>query len=398
MNKCIRVLFIAFVFYFFVIIGVNALDNNVKLYASGEISSTTTETFSYNNMSFAYDQNSDSSLFNFESITNNTDKSQFVSINILLFDKDKKNIGFVTYCSEKDLDGDYSQFKIKAKEAAPFSIKVSSKYFVSEKSSKDIAYYSVLDENTYCHIGGYDKYKGLSLEEINNGKVSDVKKTPQQELINISEKINYTLLFTYIMIVIVTYVVTGIILNELNKRMNATSTPIAYLPIGSNYIAVKLAFGSIVGKIYIVFLFISIILFVVGFRIIYYFLTIVSSIAFIIDIVKLISKKYDMLVFEPAIKSYVSSDSNNNINNQDVSYVNTLTEDQINVGKDDVNIPSNHDEVDVSSGTGNEIIDLNYSVPEEEGTIPLKSSVNTAIGTVDDKKTGEESDLSNLFK
>ena len=200
------------------------------------------------------------------------------------------------------------------------------------------------------------------------------------------------------MIVIVTYVVTGIILNELNKRMNATSTPIAYLPIGNNYIAVKLAFGSIVGKIYIVFLFISIILFVVGFRIIYYFLTIVSSIAFIIDIVKLISKKYDMLVFEPAIKSYVSSDSNNNINNQDVSYVNTLTEDQINVGKDDVNIPSNHDEVDVSSGTGNEIIDLNYSVPEEEGTIPLKSSVNTAIGTVDDKKTGEESDLSNLFK
>ena len=62
------------------------------------------------------------------------------------------------------------------------------------------------------------------------------------------------------------------------------------------------------------------------------------------------------------------------------------------------NIPSDQDNLEVSSGTGNEIIDLNYSAPEEEGTIPLTSTVNTAIGTVDDKKNDEGSDLSNLFK
>lgn len=398
MNKFIKLVLVAFVFYFFVIIGANALDDDIKLHASNEISSATTDTFAYNNIGYVYDQNSDSSLFNFGSITNNTDKSQYVSINILLFDKDKKNIGFATYCSEKDLDGDYSQFKIKAKESVPFVIKMSSKYFISEKSSKDIAYYAVLDENIYCHIGGYDKYKGLTLEEITKGKVADVKKTPQQELINISEKINYTLIFTYIMIIIVTYVVTGIILNELNKRMNATSTPVAYLPIGNNYIAVKLAFGSIIAKIYILLFFISIILFVVGFNIIYYILTIISSIAFIIDIVKLITKKYDLLVFEPVTKSYVNSNLNTNINSQNESYVSTLSEDQINVNKEMGNIPSDQDNLEVSSGTGNEIIDLNYSAPEEEGTIPLTSTVNTAIGTVDDKKNDEGSDLSNLFK
>ena len=398
MNKFIKLVLVAFVFYFFVIIGANALDDDIKLHASNEISSATTDTFAYNNIGYVYDQNSDSSLFNFGSITNNTDKSQYVSINILLFDKDKKNIGFATYCSEKDLDGDYSQFKIKAKESVPFVIKMSSKYFISEKSSKDIAYYAVLDENIYCHIGGYDKYKGLTLEEITKGKVADVKKTPQQELINISEKINYTLIFTYIMIIIVTYVVTGIILNELNKRMNATSTPVAYLPIGNNYIAVKLAFGSIIAKIYILLFFISIILFVVGFNIIYYILTIISSIAFIIDIVKLITKKYDLLVFEPVTKSYVNSNLNTYFNSQNESYVSTLSEDQINVNKEMGNIPSDQDNLEVSSGTGNEIIDLNYSAPEEEGTIPLTSTVNTAIGTVDDKKNDEGSDLSNLFK
>ena len=154
MNKIIKYMLVIFVFYFLIIIGVNAVEDQNKLYSISESSSTATDTFTYNSMSYVYDQNSDSSQFNFGSIVNNTDKSQYVSINILLFDKDKKNIGFATYCSEKDLDGEFSQFKIKGKESVPFNIKVSNKYFVEEKSSKDIAYYSVLDENKYCHIGG----------------------------------------------------------------------------------------------------------------------------------------------------------------------------------------------------------------------------------------------------
>ena len=398
MNKIIKYMLVIFVFYFLIIIGVNAVEDQNKLYSISESSSTATDTFTYNSMSYVYDQNSDSSQFNFGSIVNNTDKSQYVSINILLFDKDKKNIGFATYCSEKDLDGEFSQFKIKGKESVPFNIKVSNKYFVEEKSSKDIAYYSVLDENKYCHIGGYDKYAGLTLEEISKGKISNTKKTPQQEFIELSGKINYTLIFTALLVLIVSYVVTGIILNELNKRMNATSTPIAYIPIGNNYLAVSLAFGSIIGKIYLLVLIASFVLFFLGFRFIYYILSFVSSAAFILDIIKLITKKYDLLMFEPVTRDYVTT---NVVRNTSSQVNNTLSEDQINVNVDPNAVQSQEDNMNVSSGTGNEIIDLNYSAPEEQGTLPLNTTVNSVLGTVDDgdsKSNKEESDLSNLFK
>ena len=411
MNKVAKFLFFVFIFYFLIIIRVDAAESTPKLFAINESASTVTDMFTYNGLSYVYDQKSDSSQFVFNSIVNNTDSSQYVSIDILLFNKDKKNIGFATYCSEKDLDGDFSQFKLKSKEAAPFNIKVLNKYYVEGNTAKDIAYYSVLDENPYCHIGGYDKYKGLTIEEISKGKISDSKKTVQQEFINLSGKINYTLVFTLLVIMIVSYVVTGIILNELNKRMNATSSPIAYLPIGNNYLAVNLAFGNIISKIYIILLFISIVLFVLGIRFLYYILTFISSIAFILDLVKLITKKYDLFVFEPVTKNYVNSSLLSNSNDSANSYNsnNLLNENDINLNNNNNDSFSQTDNMNVSSGTGKEIIDLNYSAPEEEGTIPLNGTVNTVVGTVDDNNNENNnennnnnnnggSDLSNFYK
>ena len=42
-----------------------------------------------------------------------------ISIDILMFDSSQKNIGFITYCSEKDLDTDYSGAVIRQKESLP---------------------------------------------------------------------------------------------------------------------------------------------------------------------------------------------------------------------------------------------------------------------------------------
>ena len=126
--------------------------------------------FDYNN--FVYNSKIDdkgNSLITFESIKNNNVIKSFVSINLLLFDEGKKNIGFVAYCTDKDLDSNYADFELAGKSSAPFSIRVVSKYFVSGKSSKDVKYISILDDNKYCQIGGYDKYKGLTLDEIVNG-------------------------------------------------------------------------------------------------------------------------------------------------------------------------------------------------------------------------------------
>lgn len=135
--------------------------------------SVKTENFDYNN--FVYSSKVDdkgNGLITFESIKNNTVTKQPISINILLFDEGKKNIGFLTYCTNRDYDHNYSQ--LNGNESRNFSINVVSKYFVDDMSSKDVKYISVLDENKYCQIGGYDKYKGLTLEEIVNGPEKEV--------------------------------------------------------------------------------------------------------------------------------------------------------------------------------------------------------------------------------
>ena len=133
--------------------------------------SVKTEKFDYTN--FVYNSRVDekgNSLITFESIKNNASIGKTpISINILLFGEDQKNIGFVTYCTDKDLDSNYSGYKLPGNTSVSFSINVVSKYFVEGKSTKDVKYISVLDENEYCQIGGYDKYKDLTLDQIVNG-------------------------------------------------------------------------------------------------------------------------------------------------------------------------------------------------------------------------------------
>ena len=129
-----------------------------------------TEKFDYNNL--IYNSNIDSkgnSLITFESVKNNYATKSFISINVLLFGEDQKNIGFLTYCTDKDLDSNYSDYELAGNGSVPFSINVVSKYFIEGKSTKDVKYISVLDDNKYCQVGGYDKYKGLTLDEIVNG-------------------------------------------------------------------------------------------------------------------------------------------------------------------------------------------------------------------------------------
>ena len=141
-----------------------------KLIPVDTVASVKTEKFNYNN--FIYNSSVDekgNSLITFESIENNTVSKVPISINILLFDVNQKNIGYLTYCTDKDLDSSYSGYKLSGKGSSSFSIRVVSKYFVEGKSTKDVKYISVFDENKYCQIGGYDNYKDLTLDEIVNG-------------------------------------------------------------------------------------------------------------------------------------------------------------------------------------------------------------------------------------
>lgn len=134
--------------------------------------SVKTEKFDYNN--FVYNNSVDSkgnSLITFESIKNNTVSKIPISINMLLFGEDQRNIGFVTYCTDKDLDSNYSGYKLSGNGISPFSINVVSKYFVKGKTTSDVKYIAILDDNKYCQVGGYDKYSDLTLDEIVNGAI-----------------------------------------------------------------------------------------------------------------------------------------------------------------------------------------------------------------------------------
>lgn len=323
MKRFLKVLL--FIFVFFYVANVNAQSYDVGTLIPVNNSATVeTDTFTYNDINFNNYDNSGYRLISFQSITRKSSGNSPIpiSINVLLFDSEEKNIGYVTYCSEKDYDGDYSGYTIKSSQSSPFTIKLVKKYFVNKDNTlksqytfNDIAYYSILDDNHFCKVGGYDKYKGLTLEQINSGELSNAKTKTVFNFSDIIPSISGGVLVIVIslLIVFIALFIFGSILNALYKRMYAEKTALAYIPITNSYVCVKLAFGKIVSLIYIILFFVSIPLSFVGVGMIFSsLLGIFCSIAFIVVIIKLITKKYDLFYFEPSVKSNINQVSNYN--------------------------------------------------------------------------------------
>ena len=323
MKRFLKVLLFTFVFFY--VANVNAQSYDVGTLIPVNNSATVeTDTFTYNDINFNNYDNSGYRLISFQSITRKSSGNSPIpiSINVLLFDSEEKNIGYVTYCSEKDYDGDYSGYTIKSSQSSPFTIKLVKKYFVnkddtlkSQYTFNDIAYYSVLDDNHFCKVGGYDKYKGLTLEQINSGELSNAKTKTVFNFSDIIPSISGGVLVIVIslLIVFIALFIFGSILNALYKRMYAEKTALAYIPITNSYVCVKLAFGKIVSLIYIILFFVSIPLSFAGVGIIFSsLLGVFCFIAFIVVIIKLITKKYDLFYFEPSVKSNINQVSNYN--------------------------------------------------------------------------------------
>ena len=226
MKKYFKYLLIVVISLFSV--NVEALAHKtVEIFPVGETATVTTETFEYTN--FVYVPAAEGSKFGtmeFESVTNKTDKTIPLSINILMFDKNKKNIGFLTYCSLKDISGDYAQMKIKANASSEFSFNVTDTYFAGGSTAKDIAYLAVLDDNKYCQIGGYDKYAGQTIEEISH------RNSPSQNNDNKSFDISKLNLGKWVpLTIIVSIIVIGgkVILGKLSSRNNGNGKRKSYV-------------------------------------------------------------------------------------------------------------------------------------------------------------------------
>lgn len=363
MNKiCMKnkiVFFLAVIVSFFTI-NVNAEELNT-LYPVDSVISIQTKNFSYSEMKFnsgVKDRNG-YPVISFGSITNNSKSTKPIpiSIDILMFDSSQKNIGFITYCSEKDLDTDYSGAVIRQKESLPFNLSIVKKYFVKEKSYSDVAYFSVLDDNEYCKVGAYDKYEGLTYEEIKNG-ITKTEKSPADNINDLIFSLGAGVGFigVFIFILLFVYIIYGVILNALYKRMYAEKTVLAYLPFTNVYITIKLAFGSMIAKIYMILYFLSFGLVFLHLEILTAILSLVSGVAFILVIIKLITGKYDLLYFEPSVNN-----TNNNVGS--------------NVYNNYSNNVNNNVSTDYTSDTSNSVLDLSYSNNTTNSSSNISSNI-----------------------
>ena len=365
------VFFLAVIVSFFTI-NVNAEELNT-LYPVDSVISIQTKNFSYSEMKFnsgVKDRNG-YPVISFGSITNNSKSTKPIpiSIDILMFDSSQKNIGFITYCSEKDLDTDYSGAVIRQNESLPFNLSIVKKYFVKEKSYSDVAYFSVLDDNEYCKVGAYDKYEGLTYEEIKNG-ITKTEKSPADKIndliFSLGAGVSFIVVFIFILLFV--YIIYGVILNALYKRMYAEKTVLAYLPFTNIYITIKLAFGSMIAKIYMIVYFLSFGLVFLHLEVLTAILSLVSGVAFILVIIKLITGKYDLLYFEP----YVNNTNNNVASNEYNNYSNNV---------------NNNVSTGYTPDTSNSVLDLSYSNNATNSSSNISS--NITIGSSNSMGLGD---------
>ena len=116
-----------------------------------------TKHFSYKD--FYYNNNT----LVFKGIKNLTDKERPISFSIGLFDKDRKNIGTIYYCSSKDKSNTPS---LAVEEERGFAFSVKDDYLAENKKLDDIKYISLLSDNINCNTLTGQEYVGNTVEEI----------------------------------------------------------------------------------------------------------------------------------------------------------------------------------------------------------------------------------------
>ena len=366
----------------------------------------TVKTDKFNYQDFLYNSKLDdkgNAMITFNSIVNNTVSKTPISINILLFGEDQKNIGIVTYCTNKDYGNTYEGFKLNSNQAVPFSIKVTpKKYFVENKAPGDVKYIAVMDENKYCKIGGYSNYEGLTIDEIANGISSYTKNRS-----NLSKYVEEFLesgstgIIILLLIILGGYIIYGMILNALYKKMYGRPTVLAYLPITNIYITIKLAFGKMVALIVMGIYLLSGVLVLLGLGIVVYLAIFLDSISFIVVIIKLITRKYDLFSFDPDITSSVVSNKKQKVEEIEKPKENVIDDSQKALdlsydNVDDVSISSIDDNTfDVSSGEAIEAEENTENSLIEDNSSTNDSNADNS-STEEEKK--EESDLSKFFE
>lgn len=361
MKKYIKLLFLIIISVF--LIDVNAVDYNP--YDSIPITSVNanikTKTFNYNGVTYnnALDE-TNSTYFSFAGIYNNTNKKIPVTITIGLFDYEGKNIGTIFYCTKRDYDSKYSGLEVRANSSAPFKISAKKKYFVDNRSANEIASYAILSDNKDCEAAGFHKYKGLTLTEIQEGVKPTTEEKPKVNGFNLINTISGNLAIGMLILVaiigILVYIFYCYILNGLYKKMYNTATSLVFVPIVNTYICVKLAFGPLLALIWLVLFILGILLSVFKITFISIIVSILSSLAFIACIIKLVTKQYALFYFDPNVKKEKKNNKKDNSN----KFINNNTSTNENAIKQGL-LKGNEESLLDETGADSLKIDLNYS-------------------------------------
>lgn len=126
-------------------------------------------------------------IISFGSIRNISDAKRPVTLTIGLFDKEKKNIGTINYCSSADDTSTLKDIELDTDQGVTYQLQVNKTYLASNKSFKDIKYFSILSDNINCNTGNALEYVGEKVDKI--GQVKN-------NTLNSSEKLLiYILLF-----------------------------------------------------------------------------------------------------------------------------------------------------------------------------------------------------------
>lgn len=296
--KKIIVSIITLIVMFSFSISVQALEYGVgKLIPVGEEATVHTEKFDYIDFSYASTLNEQGNgVLSFQKIRNNGISKTAVSMNVLLFDKNKNNIGFVSYCSDKDL-GEKSGFKISGGGEVAYSLLINSNYIVDGKSPEDVSFIAVYDDNRFCNISDKDKYDSQTIEEIMGEEV--VKPAKENFFAKLLENTKLIIAIVIVISIIVFLGLFGLILNVLYSKMYTHSSYLVFVPVVNLFICVRMAFGLIIAFIYLGLLLVAIVLYFFHIPIMLYIMGGLLFLAFIIVIIKIFTKKYDLFYLEP---------------------------------------------------------------------------------------------------
>ncbi|MBQ3297760.1 MAG: hypothetical protein IJG97_03020 [Bacilli bacterium] len=183
-------------------INVNAANYELKELIPVNVKTTiVTNNFSY--QSFCYSdselegENSHNNAIIFENIKNISDKELPVSISLALFDKDRKNLSVINYCSVKDKSSNASGTKLKSKGEMPYSIEVDKSYLPEDKTVEDIKYIAILSDNINCNSETLLDYAGYPIEDISMGK-NNTLDDDSQYLIKIMTIVGVVLLLLFL--------------------------------------------------------------------------------------------------------------------------------------------------------------------------------------------------------